>query len=170
MALLGCSGRTSSDSHSANVQNATAAARTAPASQAGDTGAASSSPGGGEPAPPETAAAVKPADRASGASRPFVAVNTVDALLPLGRTRGRLAVADGCVTFRVRDQLYTPVWPEGTRLSDDGARILGPAGESFPLGEDVTLDGAAFSLANDSMRLRTPLPGRCPNATYAVNL
>lgn len=113
-----------------------------------------------------------PADRAERpdpASRPFVAVNTVDALLPLGRTRGRLQIVDGCVAFQVRDQLYTPIWPAGTRLSDDSVRILGPAGESAPLGEDVTLDGAAFSLANDSMRLRTPLPKRCPNATYAVN-
>ncbi|HYW16771.1 MAG TPA: hypothetical protein VE891_11555 [Allosphingosinicella sp.] len=110
---------------------------------------------------------VKPA---AATLRPFLAVNTVDALLPLGRSRGRLGVAAGCVTFKLRDQLYTPIWPEGTSLSDDGTHIIGPAGEIFPLGEDVTLDGAAFSLANDSMRLGTALPGRCAKATYAVNL
>jgi hypothetical protein len=48
--------------------------------------------------------------------------------------------------------------------------VIGPGGESFTIGEDVTLDGASFSLANDSMRLREPLRRLCPPATYAVNL
>ena len=173
-ALLGCGRQVPPDDHPMNTQTGADAAQTLPPSPAGGEGAAtSSSPIDDKPAPKETketASADKPAAGADGAPRPFVAVNTIDALLPLGRTRGRLAVTNGCVTFKVRDQLFTPIWPEGTRLSDDGAGILGPAGESFPLGEDVTLDGASFSLANASMRLRTPLPGRCPKATYAVNL
>lgn len=163
MALLGCSRQAPPDSHPANAQSSAEEARTALPSAAGSNGA---SPVGTKAASSETTAG-KPA---SGAPRPFLAVNTVDALLPLGRSRGRLAVSNGCVTFKLRDQLYTPIWPEGTSLSEDGTRILGTAGETFPLGEDVTLDGAAFSLANDSMRLGTALPGRCPNATYAVNL
>jgi hypothetical protein len=99
---------------------------------------------------------------------PFLAVNSLDALLPLAPTRGRLAASGGCVTFKVRDQLYTPVWPTGSRLSADGKRVLGPRGESFALGEDATLPGASFSLAG--MRLERPLARDCPAATYAVNL
>jgi hypothetical protein len=101
---------------------------------------------------------------------PFIAVNTADPLLPLGRTRGFLSTEDDCVTFKVRDQTYTPVWPNGTRLSGAGTQIVGPGGEIFPLAQDVTLDGASFSLQNKSMRLRQPLPSTCPNATYAVNM
>lgn len=163
MALLGCSSQDPPGSHPVNAQVVADAARTALPSAAGTNGA---SPVGAKPATSDIAAG----KYAASAPRPFLAVNTVDALLPLGRSRGRLAVVNGCVTFELRGQLYTPIWPEGTSLSDDGTRILGPAGETFALGEDVTLDGAAFSLANDSMRLRTALPGRCPNATYAVNL
>ncbi|HEY0012190.1 MAG TPA: hypothetical protein VGB79_04985 [Allosphingosinicella sp.] len=44
---------------------------------------------------------------------PFIAVNTADPVLPLGRTRGFLSAEDGCVTFKVREQTYTPVWPNG---------------------------------------------------------
>jgi hypothetical protein len=106
----------------------------------------------------------------SSAAPPFLAVNTRDALLPLGRTRGLVSVQNGCITFRVGGQLYTPVWPVGTRLSADGERVIGPGGEQFPIGADATLDGASFSLANESMRLREPLPRNCPGATYAVNL
>lgn len=101
---------------------------------------------------------------------PFIAVNTVDAVLPLGRTRGLLTFRQGCVVFQVRGQLYTPIWPSGTYVSEDSRQVHGRAGDAFRLNEEVTLDGASFSLENERMRLREPLPERCPNATYAVNL
>jgi len=99
-----------------------------------------------------------------------MAVNTVDALLPMGRTRGLLSVEDDCIVFTLRDQRFTPIWPPGTRLSPNGGQVLGPAGQVFTLGQDATLDGAAFSLENESMRLEQRIPGRCPRGTYAVNL
>lgn len=101
---------------------------------------------------------------------PFLAVNTVDALLPMGRARGLLSVEKDCVVFILRGQRYAPIWPIGTRLSETGEQVLGPDGQVFDLGEEATFDGASFSLKNESMRLERPIPGRCPRATYAINL
>jgi hypothetical protein len=150
--LLGCNGQSPADSPRAARD------------------AAADNRSGADPAAAASQPARVAAEAAPAAELPFLAVNTVDALLPLGRTRGRLGVTAGCLTFQVRDQTYTPVWPQGSRLSPDGTRVIGPGGESFPIGEDVTLDGASFSLANDSMRLGAPVPRHCPSATYAVNL
>ena len=108
--------------------------------------------------------------RPASAPAPYIAVNGLDALLPLGRTRGLLTVINGCVTFKVRDQLYMPVWPAGTKLSSRNDAIIAPGGEVFPLGKDATLGGASFSLANEGMRLRDWPPSPCPDATYAVHL
>ncbi len=152
--LLGCNGQSPPDGPNADR------------GAAGDTRSGGAEPGGAAAGRPACVAA----EAAPAAELPFLAVNTVDALLPLGRTRGRLGVTAGCLTFQVRDQTYIPVWPQGSRLSPGGERVVGPGGESFTIGEDVTLDGASFSLANDSMRLREPLPRLCPPATYAVNL
>lgn len=165
-----CSGQSSTQSRNAPAAEATDRGPTAtpqpPASrrpEAPDSGRSAIPPGNGGIDTPSAGA--PPA-----AEVPHLAVNTQDPVLPLGRTRGLLAVVNGCVTFKVRDQLFTPVWPEGTRLSPANDRVIGPAGQSFLLGADATLDGASFSLRNPGMRLRQPLPARCPNATYAVNI
>lgn len=135
------------------------AAVTEPAAEAGPP---SAGPRGPDPSSlPGSVAAV---------ALPFLAVNTVDALLPMGRARGLLSVEKDCVVFILRGQRYAPIWPIGTRLSETGQQVLGPDGQVFDLGEEATFDGASFSLKNESMRLERPIPGRCPRATYAINL
>lgn len=103
----------------------------------------------------------------------YLAINsrTHGGPLPLGQTRGALSLGGGCIVFRVRDQLFTPIWPVGTvyTVSDDHGVIRTPGGQAYQVPSESTLGGGSFAAVDSpSLKLASPLPKNCPQATYVV--
>lgn len=102
---------------------------------------------------------------------PYIAVNRVEhPLLPMSITHGVLASRDGCVVFSASGKEFTPVWPKGTRLTQEGGTyVVAYRDKKLKIGDNVALPGGPLSLANkENLQVEGEIPAQCPTDVYAV--
>ena len=83
-------------------------------------------------------------------------------------SRGRLEVVDGCLTVLVIGGRATAVFPPGVRRVMAGGRLVAVEyeGRRTPVGPMTAIPGGGVT--PDEIRLKQPLPARCPEALWGL--
>jgi hypothetical protein len=134
--------------------------------QAGVNSAAAPAPSVADPAAPS---GPPPGEQAEAAPRGLYVAELRDDLPPLGLvSRGRLEIVDGCLTVLVIGGRATAVFPPGVRRVMAGGRLVAVEyeGRRTPVGPMTEIPGAGVT--PDEIRLRQPLPARCPAALWGL--
>ena len=83
-------------------------------------------------------------------------------------SRGRLEVVDNCLTVLVIGGRATAVFPPGVRRVMAGSRLVAVEyeGRRTPVGPMTEIPGGGVT--PDEIRLKQPLPARCPEALWGL--
>lgn len=115
------------------------------------------------PAPPTPASA--PAEPAPAAAGPYLAVARSGSAIPDALGAGRFTVRDDCVVYRPdgSSDVFTPVFPAGTRLVPNGLSV---GGRRVEFGRSYRVSGGEVPASG--ARLASPAPDRCPARRFVL--
>lgn len=108
---------------------------------------------------------------ARGSSGQIITVLDRDYIIPQAVTMGTLRQLDACLVFDNGSNVFTTIWPQGSRMSDGKSPIvMMPYGRpGLPLDEVISLGGG--EVPRDvalGLTLSNPIPPSCPKPTFLV--